>query len=53
MRWGIRWRGGLGVLGLVVLVLVAVGMGVQAVVWVRGKAEREERTCVVVRCGEE
>ena len=57
MRWGIRWRGGLGVLGLVVLVLVAVGMGegvgVQAVVWVRGKAEREERSCVVVRCGEE
>ena len=44
-------------MGLVVLVLVAVGMGegvgVQAVVWVRGKAEREERTCVVVRCGEE
>ena len=53
MRWGIRWRGGLGVLGLVVLVTGTVGMGegvgVQAVVWVRGKVEKREREGEVKR----
>ena len=53
MRWGIRWRGGLGVLGLVVLVTGTVGMGMGMVGrrgrrWVRGRVEKRERECVCV-----
>ena len=52
MRWGIRWRGGLGVLGLGVLVMGTVGMGGgvgMLVVRVRGKVENREREGEVKR----